>query len=355
MSAAEPDRERAWSRETFRSLLESAPDAFVIIDPEGTIALVNAQTEALFSYPREEMLGNPVEMLLPERLRGAHVGNRDSYLAEPRVRPMGAGLDLFGRRKDGSEFPVDISLAPLDTEEGLLLAAAIRDVTERKRLEAVRDEFIHNAAHELRTPLAALSGLGQTLALHMHQMEEGDVQEALEALKRQGERASVLVSNLLDLSQLEGGRTDIKRHPVAVAETVARALETSPPTEGRSVDVEVDDGLRVKADPSRLEQVISNLLTNAYRYGGFRVKVEASAAAGHVILSVSDDGGGVPAELIPNMFEPFTRGKTAGAVGGSGIGLAVSRRIVEALGGSIWYETASPHGARINVQLDEAG
>jgi protein-histidine pros-kinase len=339
------------SEEKFRAFLESAPDAIVIIDTDGFITVVNAQTERLFGYPREELHGPPVEKLLPERFQEAHSAHRSAYRSDPRPRLMGAGLELYGRRRDGNEFPVDISLSPLQTEEGLLLAAAIRDVTLRKRLEAARDEFIHNAAHELRTPLATLAGLGELLATHLHQMSPDQVERALAALQRQGERASVLVANLLDLSQLESGRVRLHLESVDAAASARRAFDAAPPPEGSSVALEVPAGLAVWADAARLDQVLTNLLTNAYRYGGPQVRVEGEPVAGGAALTVSDDGAGIPPELLPRLFEPFIRGPQTEAQGGSGVGLALCQRLVEAFGGTIRHEPRSPSGARFVIRL----
>lgn len=343
-----------WAPSELGTFLESVPDAVVMIDADGRIVLVNAQTESLFGYERDEILGTPVEALLPDRFRTAHVGHRAGYVEDPQVRPMGAGLELFGLRKDGSEFPVDISLSPLATDEGVLLMAAVRDVTDRKRLEAIRDEFIRNAAHELRTPLAALAGLGETLALHMHEMPEERVRESLAALKRQGERASALVANLLDLSQLEGGKTRVDLTRVGIKQALDHVLEAAPPPEGTSVQVRVPDEVSAHADAVRLEQLLTNLIVNAYRYGGTTIAVEASRGPDGVQIAVSDDGPGVPPDLIPTLFEPFTRGRQAGSVGGSGIGLALCRVLVQAFGGTIWYETNHPRGARFCARLTEA-
>jgi protein-histidine pros-kinase len=310
----------------------------VIIHFDGAITLVNAQTERLFGYPRDELIGEPVEKLLPERFRLVHQEHRAAYRADPRPRLMGAGLELSGRRRDGNEFPVDISLSPLETEDGLLLAAAIRDVTLRKRLEAARDEFIHNAAHELRTPLATLAGLGELLATHLSTMSADQVERSLAALRRQGERASLLVTNLLDLSQLDGGRVRLHIEAVDVATAVRRALDVAPAPGGTTVVVVVEPGLSVRADAARLDQVLTNLLTNAYRYGGQNIRIRGEADAGGALLTVEDDGPGVPDVLLPRLFEPFTRGPHTEAQGGSGIGLALCRQIAEAHGGTLTLE-----------------
>jgi PAS domain S-box-containing protein len=338
----------------FGSFVEAAPDAVVIVDADGAIVLVNAQAEAMFGYPREELTGRPVEVLLPERFHESHVSHRRQYAAEPHTRPMGAGLGLFGRRKDGSELPVDVSLSPLPANGETLLAAAIRDVTDRRRLEELRDEFIRNAAHELRTPLATISTLGETLASHIHELSPDQLDEALAALRRQSRRANTLVSNLLDLSQLEGGRADVEISSVSLRATVDRALDSAPPPEEHTLEVEVDERLRVLADASRLEQVVTNLLTNAYRYGGVHIRLQASADDGDVTLRVVDDGRGVPEELVADLFEPFTRGARATEVGGSGIGLALSRRLMETFGGSLGYEPHQPTGARFVCRLRAA-
>lgn len=335
----------------FYAFLESAPDAVVIIEPGGNIVLVNAQTERMFGYQREDVIGRPVEILLPERFRHIHSLDREGYVADPRARPMGAGLDLYGRRADGSEFPVDISLSALEPPGGMLLAANVRDITERHRLERMRDEFIANAAHELRTPLATLSMLGETLALNFHEMAPEQRDQCLDALRRQSDRASVLVTNLLDLTQLVAGRMTLHIEPIDVTALIARALESAPAPQGYSVVTDVEVETFMLADPTHVERIVINLLSNAYRYGGRSVRVDAATGEASAWISVADDGSGVEANLIPSLFEPFTRGKAAGAVGGSGIGLALCRRLAEAEGGTLWYESAIPKGARFVLRL----
>jgi protein-histidine pros-kinase len=343
--------ERHDREDQLRAILEVAPDAIVVINFTGTINAVNAQAEAVFGYSREELVGQPLEMLMPERYRDGHIAQRLAFAAKPVIRPMGSGLALFGLRRDGTEFPVDIQLSTLPTKDGILPVAAIRDVTERRRLEHLRDDFIGNAAHELRTPLTTLAGLGETLARNFDVMVRSDIEDAFAAMERQGDRAKVLIANLLDLSNVEGGRVDFKKQSVDLRALIDRVVEAAPPPDGKQVTVTVGDDLRVLADPDRLEQVVSNLLVNAYRYGGDTIRVDALREQSRVVFSVTDDGKGVAPDFIATIFEPFTRGKEANVVRGSGIGLALCLRIVKGMGGNIWYEASSPRGASFRVGL----
>jgi signal transduction histidine kinase len=224
---------------------------------------------------------------------------------------------------------------------------------QRCDLMAREREFVADAAHELRTPLTTMSAVAATFAAHWNELSAEHIQESIDALERQGERARILIENLLDLAKLERGTTEIRLEPVAVGIVVKRALETAPEPQGKTVEVEVDDLGSVLADPHRLQQVFTNLLTNAYRYGGKRIRIESEMLPNEVVLTVADDGPGVPKDLIPHIFQPFTRGRDSRGLG-SGLGLAIVHRLVDAFGGKITCEAGQPNGARFNVRLRRA-
>lgn len=223
---------------------------------------------------------------------------------------------------------------------------------ELRRLDAVKTEFIANAAHELRTPLTTIAGFSDLLRRGRHDIDDATLDRTVEALGRQTSRIRSLIENLLDLSQMDLGRLTVSLQPVSVEGTVKRVLEMTPPPDGASVKFSAEeDDISVLADLPRLDQIMSNLLGNAYRYGGSTITVTARRRDGIVEVSVADDGPGVPVDLLDHLFEPFTRGSNAPKVQGSGLGLAICRRLVQAFGGSITHEPSDPHGAQFVLRL----
>jgi PAS domain S-box-containing protein len=238
-----------------------------------------------------------------------------------------------------------------DDGNPITMIGTAQDITERVRQERFREQFIANAAHELRTPLTTVVGFIDVLERHQGRLSDNQTSEIFAALSGAGSRLSNLVTNLLDLTRLQHGESRMETRPVQLASLSREVLEAIPPPNGTNVAVEMPHDLVVRGDPQRLHQVLSNLLTNAYRYGGPRVVMDAYETDGTVLLSISDDGRGVDESLIPYLFEPFTGGPTSTSAEGSGLGLSIVKTLVEAHGGHIWYEPQKPRGAKFCVRL----
>ena len=356
----------------FHGFLEAAPDAVVIIDADGAIVQVNSQAEKLFGYRREELVGRPIELLMPERSRSSHVAQRQAYYADMHTRPMGNGLDLFGLRKDGREFPIDVSISPLRTEAATLVASSIRDMTAHHRLEdelrlqtreleeadRQKDHFLSAVAHELRSPLAVLTQVAQLL--RSPQAGAAVHQQAVGMLERQTAHMARLVEDLLDLSRVRCGKVTLRRVAVDLRTVIAKAVEISHPlVEARKHHLEVaqsPEPLCVNGDSTRLVQVVSNLLTNAAKYTpqGGHIRLTAVRKDGAAAVFIRDDGVGIPKEMLSRVFDLFAQAEPAGegSAGGLGIGLALARRLVELHGGTVEVISDGPgQGSEFVVRL----
>jgi PAS domain S-box-containing protein len=353
------------------SLLESVPDAMIITHRDGRIVHVNTVAEALFGWARAELVGSPIEVLLPARFRAMHQVHRSGYHAAPRTRPMGLGLDLFGLRKDGEEFAAEISLSPLSVGGEVYAIAAVRDVTERKKLEQraqlyrkaqeevrERDEFLSIASHELRTPVTALQ-LQLQLIQRAAGRPGGALPEALavkmDALERQCRRIALLVNELLDVSRLRLGRLELRLEEIDLVElareAVAHLVEEGIRL-GSRIDI-VGEGAAIgRWDRLRLEQVVTNLLSNAIKFGESKpITVEVGADLERARLTVRDQGIGIEPGDQDRVFGRFERAVSTEHFGGLGLGLYIAREIVVAHGGIIHLASRPGAGTTFTVDL----
>ena len=373
--AREQERILRVSESRFRALLESAPDGIVIADRDGRITIVNRQAELLFGYEREELRGCDIEMLLPDSARRRHVEHRQQYVAAPAVRPMGRGLALSGRRKDGTEFPAEISLSPLKTDEGLLITAVVRDVTERQRaetqqLELVRaqaaraeaeaanrtkDQFLATLSHELRTPLNAVYGWARML--RSGSLDEAGAARALEVIERSARMQVQLIDDLLDTSRIIAGKMRLDVRLVDPRTVIQAALDVVAPA-AAAKQITVQPVLDPRAGPimgdaERLQQVVWNLLSNSVKFTprGGRVQVHLRRINSHIEIEVADTGEGIDAALLPFIFDRFRQGM-ADRRGGLGIGLSLVRHLVELHGGEVRaHSDGQDRGAIFVVKL----
>ena len=346
-----------------RALLDGAPDGIVVVDDDGVMRLVNRQTEALFGYDRDELLGQPIEMLVPDRVRGHHPTLRNAYRVDAEPRLMGTGFELRGRRRDGTEFPAEVALAPIQTVQGHFVSAAVRDVTvqhlaraEIRRANTAKDEFLSRMSHELRTPLNAILGFGQLL--RMDSLEPDQI-DSVDHIVAAGSHLLGLINEVLDLSTVESGSMRLSLEPVHARGVADEAIGMLRPlAEKRSIRIVLDESgldVHVQADRQRLKQVVVNLLANAVKYNryGGEVRVETEIREpGRLRVAVTDTGIGIEEADLGRLFQPFER-LSAGQslVEGTGLGLALTRHLVHAMGGDVGVTSRVGEGSTFWVEL----
>ncbi len=356
----------------FRTMLETAPDAMIIVDERGRIAIVNRQAEDMFGYSRAELLGHEVEMLLPEGAREHHHGHRGRYARNPELRPMGPGLDLFGRRKDGSEFPVEISLSPVKTSSGMFVSSVIRDVTQRRRMEqeiiAARQAaeraqkantaFLAAASHDLRQPVQALSLLNGALR---RTVKDERAREMIDHQEHSLTAMTNLLNSLLDISRLDAGvvTPDIEEFPMQrVIDRLSAEFGRQASHKGLEFTSE-PCAVMVRSDPNLLSEIIQNLVSNAIRYTDKgSVKMVCDCAGDLCRLEVVDTGIGIEEHQLEAIFKEFHQTKTPGSsTEGFGLGLAIVRRLADLLEHDIGVESEPGKGStfRVLVPIVAAG
>ena len=341
------------------ALLEAAPGVIVCIAADGRVVLSNAQAERLFGYDRGELIGQPVEILLPD---AGDLGHWAEYFASPRHEPMSAGLSLTGRRRDASTFPAEISLSAIDTDEGILVAAAIRDVTAQLRVKDLErsnhdlESFIYSVAHDLRAPLRALSGYSELLLEDYGEVlgEEGHgyAERIVSASEQMGRQIDYLLYlSRISRAELHLESVDLGPESARIAEEIQRRDPIRP------VCFTIQTQVLVLADRRLMVTVLQNLLDNAWKFTSGRDDasiefgtVPSSDAA--VCCYVRDNGAGFDPAYAGNLFQPFQRLHAAHDFPGVGTGLATVRRIVERHGGRVWAEGAVGAGATFYFTLD---
>jgi PAS domain S-box-containing protein len=357
----------------FRLAVDAAPNAMIMVDGGGIIALVNAETEKLFGYTREELIGRPVDVLVPKKYRGKHPGSRTEFMQEPRARVMGAGRDLYGLRKDGSEFPVEIGLNPIETEQGTWVLSAIVDITERKRTEqeikrlnedlerrvaertaelsaanAELEAFCYSVSHDLRAPLRQIAGFSKILAEECGATLAPEAQRYLQRVQDGAQSMGTLIDDLLNLARV--GRQVLSRRMTPMNALIDAAVEVlKPECLNRQIEWEIENLWTLQCDPGLLKQVFINLLSNAIKYTRGRepavIQIRGIAVNEERVILVRDNGAGFDMQYASKLFGVFQRFHRAQEFEGAGVGLAIVQRIIHKHSGRIWAEAAIGKGA----------
>ncbi|MGE0158754.1 MAG: PAS domain S-box protein [Gemmatimonadales bacterium] len=349
---------QGWDDQSFHGLLEAAPDAMVIVDREGRIVRVNSHTEALFGYGAGELIGSPVELLVPAAQRQSHSERRDRYQEEPHRRPMGSGLELSGRRKDGTHFPVEISLSPVAGVDGPLVMAAVRDNTTKasveRALKAANKEleaFTYSVSHDLRAPIRQIDGFSQLLAEHSGASLDDKGRHYLRRIQEGAQSMGRLVDDLLNLARI--GQEDFRPVLVSLESLVSDVVGGMEAEIGtRHVDWKLGPLPRVVGDPGLLRIALTNLLSNALKYTRPRERAVIEVALdGPDTIMVRDNGVGFDPKYADKLFGVFQRLHRAEEFEGQGVGLAIVQRIVHKHGGEIWADASPEAGAAFYVSL----
>jgi len=340
-----------------RMMIESSPNAMILINRESSIVFINHQTEKLFGYVREELIGQKIEILIPEKYREKHLEHVKEYHEDPSIRPMGAAKEVFGLKKNGEHVPLDIALSPIKTLEGELVIASITDITEQKKAELMKNEFVSMVSHELRTPLTSIQG---ALGLIVEEELSEKSKKLITIAYSNGERLLRLINDLLDIEKINLNMMVFEPETIDLRVLIKHSIESNKNYASQfDVTLSYHDGLDplpVFADPDRIMQVLTNLISNAVKFSPEDGQVMISSEVrdnDYVRISVKDNGPGVAEEFKQRIFQKFAQADSSNTrkKGGTGLGLSICKGIIEKQGGIIDYESVAGQGATFYFEL----
>lgn len=353
--------EKRKAEEKFHSLLDSAPDATVIVNEQGLIQMTNTQTEKLFGYTRDQLLGKPVEILIPTELRNKHVHHRADFAKSSKVRAMGVGIELNAVKRDGSMFPVEISLSPIQTEEGMLISASVRDISHRKALEnelkktnTELEAFTYSVSHDLRAPLRGIIGFTSVLEEEYSDKLDAEAKRITTIIKDNTIKMGRLIDDLLSFSRT--GRQEINKTDINTSAMVHEIMEElTDQSKADQIKWDIRKLLPLKGDISTIRQVWINLLSNAIKYTGNKmnphIEIGSWTEKGYTVCYVKDNGVGFDELYKDKLFKVFQRLHDVGDFDGTGVGLALVEKIVSKHGGRVWAEGKINEGATFYFAL----
>jgi PAS domain S-box-containing protein len=341
-----------------RSVIEVCPVGVVIVEPLGKIVLANGEMERMFGYAHDELIGKTVDILVPTNLRAQHARHRSQFAAHPEIR-MAKSRNLSGRRKDGTEFPVEVGLNPIVTRDGAMVLGVIADISHQRRIEALKDEFVATVSHELRTPLTSIAGALGLLVGNAGGALPSSAVRLLTIAYTNSQRLVRLVNSILAMEKIESGKVVFALKRVGVQSLVKQAIEANQAfADAFGVRLRLDAASTsgdINADPDWLVQIVTNLLSNAIKFSppGEEVVVATEMRGQAIRISVRDHGHGIPDAFKPHIFEKFAQADASDArqQGGTGLGLSIVKQVVARLGGKVGFDDAPGGGAIFHVEL----